>query len=134
MTTLDSKSNSYQAMKCCLAKLSEEFPQAFIHGKDKKPLILGVHKLVLAHFQEHDITKFSNKLIRNSISFYTSRPSYLTQCRCGAPRINLDGSDSTQKVTAEQASYAKQKFHQVRQAQKQKKAKPASTARLSRLS
>ncbi|SPT67978.1 ProP effector [Anaerobiospirillum thomasii] len=93
-----------------LELLYTHFPKCFIKEGNAKPLKIGI--LDDLKNRIGDIEGMSISKARAAVRLYTTRLRYYYCVKEGEDRIDLDGN-AVEKVTAEHASYAKERFDEI---------------------
>jgi ProP effector len=97
--------------------LADTFPSAFKgFGAPKPPLKVGIFKDV-----KRELPELSARALEAALNDYTSGPSYLREVKVGTPRVDITGAPAGE-VTADQASYAKERWGVVIQQRKARRA------------
>lgn len=92
--------------------LIEHFPNAFFKkSSEVKPLQIGIFEEILDFYERLDTPPFSKKILKESLNFYSSSPSYLKCQQPGIARVDLFGNE-LDEVTQEQAKYAYQRYQE----------------------
>jgi len=111
----------FEHIKETLELLYKTFPKAFVKEGDVKPLKIGIFddlKEKVASIEGLSVSK-----VRAALRLYTSRLKYLYSVKEGAPRIDIDGNDCGDKVSAEHANYAKDRIKEINSKRKPLKPK-----------
>ncbi|MBQ8708192.1 MAG: RNA chaperone ProQ [Succinivibrionaceae bacterium] len=97
--------------------LCEKFPKCFFpfNSADVKPFKIGLLDDVVARLGDEisPDSKFSKTAIRQGIKLYAASIAYLDACKEGAARIDVDGNECGETITADQAKYAVDKKETV---------------------
>ena len=100
------------------------FPGVFAAPRSndvRRPLAIGIHVGAAERLREM-FPEMSLRMISGGMHDYVNGHKYLTACRAGAGRINLDG-ETVGYVTDEQAAFAKAKLKAMK-SRKRGKPKP----------
>ncbi len=116
-TSVDNKPKPVQlskkhTVKDILAFLNQKFPKCFSLDNDKvKPVKLGIiEDIVVALGDEVGSDKsFSKTTIRHGIKAYVNSWAYITSCKPGAKRVDLDGVEGD-VLTEEHLAYAQERL------------------------
>lgn len=111
-----------QAIFNALNWLKATFPAAFITPPAKViALKIGIGQDIADYMKANASTEFSLNLVRKALAMYANNFRYLlASSKTGNPRIDLTGA-VVDKVTEEQAIYAKNKLEQQKQRRLAKK-------------
>lgn len=110
----------FEHVKETLELLYKTFPKAFVKDGEARPLKIGIFedlKEKCASVEGLSISK-----VRAALRLYTSRLKYLYSVKEGAPRIDIDGNECGDTVSAEHATYAKERIEEINA--KRKASKP----------
>lgn len=95
------KAKSTRSAAATRALLVARYPACFADkGREKRPLRLGVHNLIMA-----DLPEIGLKRLTAALGDYTAGPTYLRNVVAGATRIGLDGA-AAGEVSAAEAEHA----------------------------
>lgn len=109
----------FEHVKETLELLYKTF-QSFVKDGEARPLKIGIFedlKEKCASVEGLSISK-----VRAALRLYTSRLKYLYSVKEGAPRIDIDGNECGDTVSAEHATYAKERIDEINA--KRKASKP----------
>lgn len=105
--------------KDIIAYLMQKFPKCFfdITTTDVRPLKIGILEDVVARLPDEIKPDgvYSKTAIRQGIKLYAATINYLQACKEGAVRVDLDGNDTDEIITADQAQYAVEKMAVVQE-------------------
>ncbi|MGN1281190.1 MAG: RNA chaperone ProQ [Succinivibrio sp.] len=112
----------YDHIKETLELLYKTFPKAFIKDGELKPLKIGIFEDLKEKVSS--IEGLSVSKVRAALRLYTSRLKYLYSVKEGACRIDLEGNDCGEPVTAEHVQHSQERIKEInakRQSLKPKK-------------
>lgn len=112
----------YDHIKETLEILYKTFPKAFMKDGDLKPLKIGIFEDLKEKISS--VEGLSVSKVRAALRMYTSRLKYLYSVKEGALRVDLDGNDCGEPVTAEHVQHSQERIKEInakRQAAKPKK-------------
>lgn len=93
--------------------LIDTFPAAFFkHGRQVKPLKIGVFDDILAFYERLDPPPYSKTILRDAVQYYSKSPAYLLAHKTHAARVDLYGNE-IDLVTDRQAQYAEKRYQSV---------------------
>ena len=101
----------FDHVKESLEILYKAFPKAFIKEGDAKPLKIGIFDDLKSRISSLDGLSVSK--VRAALRLYTSRLKYLYSVKEGAVRVDVDGNECGDVVSAEHASYAKERIKEI---------------------
>jgi len=88
-----------------LDRFCKDFPNCFQRPPHIKPLAIGLHKKLIAHYDVHPIEGLNDSVIRPAIRWYTSRLSYLMSLKHERTRVDLQGNPA-EEVSVEDRAWA----------------------------
>ncbi len=125
----------FDHIKETLEILYKTFPAVFVKEGEVKPLKIGIFEELKSKIAS--VEGLSLSKVRAALRIYTSRLKYLYSVKEGAARIDAEGKESDDKVSAEHEAFAKEKIKEIlakRKANAPKKPAPVKKTFLKRTS